>query len=316
MLPRPPAFSPRFATPRHPTLWSGEGIGVATPVATPAGPVPAGQLRPGSEVLGPAGQVHVVAEARRVALPAAAHRRLGLAPPVEIGAGALGFGLPSTPIVAGPAQRLRLDGAWVAAGLLADGAGIRHLDAGAPVVLLRCEAGGTFLAAGMPVASAGAAPPARDGASPVPALLRLAGTAGRPQGFVDHADRFGAAGWALFPAAPERVVAVEAVADGTVLAQGLADRPRPDLVRAGTAGGVRHGFVLRFPRALSPSRSWLLTVRRAGGGPALDGSPLLIDAAAAAPERFDTALAGVSADPEGVRFLGRLIDAALRARRR
>lgn len=305
-----PAFAPRFAAPPHPPLWSGEGIGAEVPVATPFGPMQAGRLQPGDTLLGPAGASHRLEEVRRLALPATAHRRLGLAAPVAIAPGALGFGQPSHPLVLGPAHCLRLDGAWLPAGLIADGTAIVPLEHGAPLMLLRCAGGAPFLAAGTPVGSIGTPP--SDGPACIPALLRLSAAAPAPLGFVDHADRFGVTGWALDPAAPDRVVPVEAEAAGTLLARGLADRPRPDLVQGGASRLGRHGYRLRFARPLPPGRPWLVTVRRAGGGPALPGSPLLIDAATPDPARFDIALAGLPAD--AAPFLAGLIDRVLQAR--
>lgn len=300
-----PAFSPRFAAPPHPPLWSGEGVGADMKVATPQGMVPAGRLQPGAEVIGPGGAVARLEAVRHLALPAAAHRRLGLAAPVQIAAGALGFGVPAQDLVLGPAQCLRLDGAWVPGSLLVGLPGVRVLEQGAPLVLLRCADGLGMMVGGAVAGSAGTAPAA--GAAAVPALLRLGGTVGALAGFVEHADRWGAVGWAVDPAAPDRVVAVEAVCGETVLAQGLADRPRPDLVQSGAGGRLgRHGFALRFARPLAPGRAWMVSVRGAGGGAVLRGCPALIDALAPDPGRFDIALAGLPADEGTVAFLAGL----------
>jgi hypothetical protein len=282
-------------------------------VATPFGPVPAARLQPGATLLGPAGHTARLEEVRHFTLPAAAPRRLGLAPPVLIPAGALGFGQPAQDLVLGPAQCLRLGAAWLPAHLLAGTAGITLLENAASLVLLRCAGGAPLLAAGTPLASCGTCPASP--AEAVPALLRLAKPPARLHGFVDHADRHGLSGWAIDPAAPDRVLALEAACGAGILAQGLADRPRPDLVQAGAAGRLgRHGFALRFPRPLPPGRPWLLTVRGAGAGPTLAGSPLLVDAARPDPARFDIALAGLPADAPGIGFLAGLLEAALAAR--
>ena len=140
----------------------------------------------------------------------------------------------------------------------------------------------------------------------VEALLRQADAAGEHggplEGYVDHADRFGLVGWARDPAATARLVPLEVLVSGTVVAQVLADLPRPDLVsrdpaRSGPGGHssamARHGFALRFEPPLPPRRPWLLGVRPVGGGAALPGTPLLLDAAAPTPELFDIALAGL-----------------------
>lgn len=285
-------------------------MGVDMPVATPQGPVAAGRLQPGAEVIGPGGQVVRVEAVRHLALPAAAHRRLGLPAPVLVEAGTLGFGQPAQDLVLGPAQCLRLDGAWVPAFLLAGLPGTRLLEQGAGLVLLRCTGGAGVMVSGAMLASAGTTPAA--GAALVPALLRLAGGERRLDGFVDHADRHGVAGWAIDPGTPDRVLALEVVSGEQVLAQGLADRPRPDLVQAGAGGRLgRHGFALRFDRPLAPGRAWMLFVRGAGGGPVLSGSPLLVDAAVAEPRGFDIALAGLPADAGSVEFLASLVRLAL-----
>lgn len=281
------------------------------PVATPQGMVPAGRLQPGAEVIGPGGTVARVEAVRHLALPAAAHRRLGLAVPVLVSAGALGFGLPAQDLVLGPAQCLRLDGAWVPGFLLAGLPGVRLVEQGAALAVLRCAGGAGFMAGGAVLGSAGTAP--ADGAAAVPGLLRLGGAGGALGGFVEHADRWGASGWAMDPAAQDRVVAVEAVCGDTVLAQGLADRPRPDLVQSGTGGRLgRHGFALRFARPLAPGRAWMVSVRAAGGGTVLRGCPALVDALAPDPGRFDIALAGLPADAASVDFLAELVEKALR----
>ena len=312
-LPHPPAFSPRFAAPTHSPVWSGEGVGADMRVATPVGPVAAGRLQPGAEVIGPGGEPVRVEAVRHLALPAAAHRRLGLPAPVLVEAGALGFGQPAQDLVLGPAQCLRLDGAWVPAFLLAGLPGVRLLEQGAPLVLLRCAHGAGMMVVGAMLASAGTAP--ASGEAAVPALLRLAGGERPMDGFVDHADRHGVAGWAIDPGARDRVLALEVACGEEVLARGLADRPRPDLVQNGTGGRLgRHGFALRFARPLAPGRAWMLFVRGAGGGATLSGSPLLVDAAVAEPGRFDVALAGLAADAGSVDFLAGLVRRALEGR--
>jgi hypothetical protein len=245
-------------------------------------------------------------ECHRLVLPRAAFRRLGLAAPVRLAPGALGLGRPDQPVWLGPAQRLRLAGGWVAAGLL----GAAALDAPA-LVRLECDGAG-FLAAGLVLAGL----PGRT--DPDAAIAALTRPAAIGTGFVDHADRFGARGWALDPAADAgRAVAVEAVADGAVLARGLASRPRPDLVAAGlvpAASGGRHGFALRFAPPLPPGRPWLLHLRLAGDGPALSGSPLLLDRPVADPARFDRALAVLGDD--AAEFIAELVQSAPAARRR
>ncbi len=318
----PPAFAPAFAAPRHTPLWDGQGIGAATPVATPFGSVPAERLQPGGQVLGPGGASMTVTGVRRLALPGALFRRLGLDAPVEIAAGALGFGMPSAPLVLGPAQRLRLAGGWIAADLLADGRAIRTTHSGGPMILLRLDGDGRFLAAGTPLGAPGTTghtgPADIDAAAAT--LLRLADASGVPSrdidGSVDHADRFGVAGWAVDRALPDRVVPLEVLAGGTVIALALADKPRPDVAGDRPAGRARHGFAARFATPLPAGRSWMITVRRAGGGPTLGGTRVLLDAAGASPETFDLALAATADGVAGAEILAGLVDTGITARRR
>ena len=330
MSPRPIAFSPAFAAPRSPLLWSGQGIGAATPVATPGGPVAADRLQRGGRVFGAAGQVLTLTSVHHITLPATVFRRLGLSPPLLMAAGALGFGLPTAPLVVGPAQRIHLAGNWVEADCLVDGLGIVRLEGDRQIVQLLHNGTGPLLAAGLMVASAGAcAEGALGAASSVLAqaeiLLRLADASGVPagplDGFVDHADRFGVVGWALDTAAPERVVPLQVLVAGQVVAHALANRPRPDLLRALARAGrgtalARHGFAVRFTTPLPTGRSWMVTLRHAGGGRSLPGTPLLLDAAAPDPARFDTALAGLTDGEAAAAFLARLVDGATKARRR
>jgi hypothetical protein len=313
-LSRPIAFAPGFAAPRHPLLWSGEGIGGATPVATPDGPVPAERLRHGGQVLGDGGRVLTLTGLRRIGLPATVFRRLGLAAPVQIAAGALGPGMPTAPLLLGPAQRIRLAGGWIAAGQLVDGLGVRHLARGVQMVLIE-HAGGAVQAAGLMLAPAGRKPAPPDPGAEAAVLLRQADgaevPAAAPEGYVDHADRFGLVGWARDPAAPARVLPLEVVAGGAVVGRMLADQPRPDLGR-----DARHGFALRFATPLPAGRPWLVGVRRADSRTLLPGTPLLIDAAATAPEGFDIALAGLGEDAAALRFLADLLTNTAGARRR
>jgi len=325
----PPAFAPTFAAPRHTPLWDGQGIAAATPVATPFGPIPAERLQPGGQVLGPGGALLTLTEVRRLALPGALFRRLGLDAPVEIAAGALGFGMPSVPLVLGPAQRLRLAGGWIAADLLADGRTIRTTDRGGPMVVLRHAGEGPFLAAGTPL-GAPCAPGSRGHGAPadidaaVSTLLRLADASGVPSrdldGFVDQADRFGVAGWAIDRALPDRVVPLEIRVGGEVVALALADTPRHDVAvdpgGGGAGGRARHGFAVRFAAPLAAGRSWMITVCRAGGGPTLGGTQVLLDAAGASPDGFDLALAAAADGAAGAEFLAELVDAGVAARRR
>jgi hypothetical protein len=319
------AFAPDFAAPRHALLWNGTGIAAGTPVATPDGPVSAEQLHRGSLVLGAGGQVLELSALRHLALPPAIFRRLGFAPPVRIAAGALGSGVPTQPLVLGPAQFIHLAGGWVAAGQLEDGDGVRRLDGGVLMVLPGHCGNLPIVAAGALLAPAGAALHRLDTGPAIATLLRQAPAAHASplRGFVDHADRFGVVGWALDSCTPERLVPLEVWTGERVVARGLADRPRPDLpsdlprgLHAGGVASARHGFELRFATPLPAGRVWMIDVRRAGGGPSLPGTPLLLDSFATAPDHFDIALGGLGGESRDLAFLAGLIAAAPGARHR
>jgi len=324
------SFAPDLAAPRSPLVWAGQGIAADTPVATPSGPVAAGRLRPGDRVLDAAGRAVAVTGVHRVGLAAGTFRRLGLPAPVLVAPGVLGFGRPAAALLLGPAQTLRLAGAWITADLLVDGRGIVQADQAITAVELALPAATAFLAAGVPLGPAGTR--ATTGADDriAAALLRQAaafgggggegggggggGGGGALQGHLDHADRFGMVGWARYADLPLAVVPLEIAAEGRVIAHAIADRPRPDLVTDGEAGATsvvaRHGFTLRFATPLPAGRAWLMQVRRAGGGMELPGSPLLIDTAGSTVEDFETALAGVGADAEALLLLARLTNGA------
>jgi hypothetical protein len=313
------SFAPDLAAPAAPPGWRGEGVAEDVPVATPRGMVPAGALAAGDAVLGPGGAVLRVAQLRREAMAGEAFRRLGLPAPVRIKAGALGLGRPLADIVLGPAQPVRLGGAAVPAELLVDGGAVRRVVADARLVAPIFAGAGPhgWRAGGLVLAGAAT----RDPAGRAAALMSLPRPAGTLEGHVDFADRAGVLGWARDADRPEAVVALEVVAldDPTrVLARLAADRPRPDLVRAGLSapgeGLARHGFAARFATPLPAGRPWLLAVRRAGGEAMLPGCPLLVDGAGGTAEGFDLALAGL--DAAAAPFLAALAARAVAARLR
>ena len=165
--------------------------------------MPAERLRRGGAVLGAGGAVLTLSDLRHLTLPAEMFRRLGLAAPVLVAAGALAPGVPSVPLLLGPAQLVRQAGGWLAAASLVDGIGVRHRDRGVRMVLLGHGGDAPILAAGAMLAPAGTMPAGpgaagATGAGLIPAceaLLRLADASGHPtrhlDGYVDHADRFG-----------------------------------------------------------------------------------------------------------------------------
>jgi glycosyltransferase involved in cell wall biosynthesis len=81
------------------------------------------------------------------------------------------------------------------------------------------------------------------------------------EGYVESVTRWGAAGWAWAPAAPDASVQVEALLDGTVIGSTIADQVREDTARAGRGTG-RYGFIVTFDEPLKGER---LPVLRALG---------------------------------------------------
>lgn len=92
------------------------------------------------------------------------------------------------------------------------------------------------------------------------------GAARRPQiqGCVEVVTPSRIAGWAADRSAPEAPVAVELFLQGRRLARARADRPRPDLVKAGIGGG-RHGFELLPSEPIEPGDPALRVVVRGPG---------------------------------------------------
>ena len=133
-------------------------------------------------------------------------------------------------------------------------------------------------------------------------------------GNVAATDHVGAAGWALDEAHPNVPVAVELVVGGRVVAHALADLRRPDLAIAGVGDGSC-GFNIRPHRPLPAGRDHLLQVRRVGDGADVPGSPLLLPRAAGSSADFETALAQVATNRQGLAaFLAGEVDRLLHAR--
>jgi hypothetical protein len=94
----------------------------------------------------------------------------------------------------------------------------------------------------------------------------------RVEGLVDGLTSWGATGWAWIPAAPERILQIEAVLDGKVIGRDIADRMRRDLVECGKGTG-RYGFTITFDgevargsvpilRAIGPHGATVLSGRK------------------------------------------------------
>ncbi len=129
---------------------------------------------------------------------------------------------------------------------------------------------------------------------------RLEGIAGMTygplRGFLDRADREMVAGWAHDPDYPDSPVVIEIVVNGKVFDAVLADTFRDDLARLGMAGGYC-AFNWRWPRSLDPARRHIVSVRRAGDGAEMPGSPFLLDRRAT----IETALSDLRFAEPGLR---------------
>ncbi|MFZ4984394.1 MAG: hypothetical protein ACOYLF_02940 [Blastocatellia bacterium] len=74
-------------------------------------------------------------------------------------------------------------------------------------------------------------------------------------GVIDIANAEQVAGWAFNPEVPPEPVEVQLFLDGRFIASQSADKPRPDLIRAGVTTGSHHGYCFTIaPQTLSPGR--------------------------------------------------------------
>ncbi len=269
-----------------------------TRIATPDGGVPVEQLRPGDWVATQSGprRLRWVA-ARRADATAAPELR-----PVCITAGALGGGLPWRDLYVSPRHALLLRRVLVPAVALLNGHSIHRAPAGHisyhhigldthSIVWAEGAAAESFLPSGDPVLfdrEAGRRPlpgPAHarviDSGGALETLRRrLFGVAavaanGPLLGHIEHFHRTQngtrVEGWALNPAMPDRPVSLLAWRDGAACGRTVANHWRPDLDRAGLAGG-RCAFVLDVP-----GRAVGLAMRQRPNGPALPGPAVECD---------------------------------------
>jgi glycosyltransferase involved in cell wall biosynthesis len=139
------------------------------------------------------------------------------------------------------------------------------------------------------------------------------------RGMIDDATPERVSGWAQDPAFPDRRVALLVTADDVLLARVLADRPRDDLRQAGLGDG-RHGFELNL-KGLSPVARHVIAVRRESDGMHLEGSPAVLEPAAAFDRAFQAhcrALLAAPTDADGVderlAFLAEQAETLLRQR--
>ena len=104
----------------------------------------------------------------------------------------------------------------------------------------------------------------------MPAPLHSFGTA--LQGFLDAVTRHTVRGWARDPVQPGLRLVMEAVADGRVLGQAVADMFRGDVAAAGLGDG-HCGFSIDLGIHANDLADASVTVRVSNGGSELQGSP-------------------------------------------
>jgi hypothetical protein len=88
------------------------------------------------------------------------------------------------------------------------------------------------------------------------------------RGAIDIADATRVAGWAYDPREPNAHLEVQLFIDGQMIATRRADEPRDDLVTAGAAENVQHGFSFSVPELRLTTGRHRVEVYavRAGGG--------------------------------------------------
>jgi capsular polysaccharide biosynthesis protein len=87
-----------------------------------------------------------------------------------------------------------------------------------------------------------------------------------PRGALEAVIDGAACGWAYDPRTPRRRLAVEVVVDGEVVAETLADLPRPSLLAEGIGDG-RHSFVVALPLRLRDGATHAIAARTVAGEP-------------------------------------------------
>ncbi len=83
-------------------------------------------------------------------------------------------------------------------------------------------------------------------------------------GFVESVDAERVGGWCRDTTLPGEQLAVQVTLDGAVLATGVADAARADLVEAGFGHG-RHGFVIALARELAPEEQGRVAIQARSG---------------------------------------------------
>ena len=147
----------------------------------------------------------------------------------------------------------------------------------------------------------------------------VAVTAATLRGCVDEVTRLRVRGWAWDPAAAFEPVALQIIANGTLVAMATANRFRHD-VRAAGIGTGWHGFDVAIPGGLSPLTRQVIEVRRATDGAALPGEPTVLDPVDSfGPElerAVSQAVSGLEESPASERVLSFMLAQADRLLRR
>ncbi|WP_086641640.1 Hint domain-containing protein [Acetobacter tropicalis] len=104
------------------------------------------------------------------------------------------------------------------------------------------------------------------------------------RGYIDSISRDRVCGWIYDPAKPGESVAIQVVANGTIVERSIANGRRPDVADVG-AGPERCGFDLFFVPPLSPLKRQIIEVRNERTG-ALLRKPVVLEAA----NQFDSDL--------------------------
>ncbi len=84
-------------------------------------------------------------------------------------------------------------------------------------------------------------------------------------GRVDAIDQGRVFGWAFDPATPDKRLTIRVLLDGSVIAEAIADRNRPDLKRNGIGDGS-HAFEIALPEAAASRAADLVVTALDGGG--------------------------------------------------
>jgi Glycosyltransferase 61 len=118
-----------------------------------------------------------------------------------------------------------------------------------------------------------------------------------PLGRLEAVADGSAVGWAYDPRSPRQRLALEILIDGEVIAETVADLPRPSLVAEGIGDG-RHSFLVKLPLSLCDAATHTIAIRLSTGE-LLPTAPWFATSAARAPEWEETVFVDSSAAAPG-----------------